>query len=128
MLIEWRKEFELGIPDVDHEHRELVESINRLSSVLREGYRDPVLDLLGEIHADISAHFALEERFMREHGYDEYAGHKEEHEQLLDELRDLMDDYDIGVWVDMESFGARIGEWFSLHFRTRDARLHRRLG
>ncbi len=30
VLIEWRTEFETGIADVDHEHRELVDLINDL--------------------------------------------------------------------------------------------------
>jgi len=30
--------------------------------------------------------------------------------------------------VDLEHFGSRLDEWFSEHFRTRDARLHKKLG
>ena len=34
-LIEWRKEFETGVVDVDHEHKELVGLINKLDAQLR---------------------------------------------------------------------------------------------
>ena len=38
-------------------------------------------------------HFALEERIMRDSGYSEYEDHKDDHEELLDEIRDLMDGF-----------------------------------
>ena len=128
MLIEWRSEFETGIPDVDHEHRELIALINRLPAVLDATPDAPARRVLGDVYAGIAAHFALEERVMRESGYDEYREHKEEHERLLDDLRDLMDDWEAGLWVDREAFARRVADWFAVHFRTRDARLHGRIG
>lgn len=131
--IEWRSDFELGIPDVDHEHAELVNLINealaRLQGIGTAGSEsESVSDFLGEIHARISGHFALEERFMREHGYDRHLEHKAAHEQLLDEIRELMDLYDAGEAIDVGAFAERLERWFTGHFGTEDARLHGRLG
>ena len=36
-LITWRKEFETGIAEVDHEHKELVALINRLADDISAG-------------------------------------------------------------------------------------------
>lgn len=128
-LIEWKDQYALGVPEIDHEHRELIELINGLySSMRREASDNDVADFLGEIYARIGAHFALEEKAMRDSGYDEYEDHKTDHEKLLDVIRDLMDDYEDGVCADIEVFAKRLDDWFSEHFRTRDARLHRRLG
>lgn len=129
--IEWRDEFSTGIPDVDHEHRELIGWINRAlaASVAANaggaGDRAGVGDLLGEIFAKISAHFALEERVMKTRGYDEFAAHKADHERLLDDIRDIMDDYEAGGGLVEERFSARLSDWFGEHFRTQDARFHR---
>ncbi len=84
-------------------------------------------DFLGELYARAGAHFALEEKIMRDYDYDEYRDHEADHERLLDDVRDLMDDYEDGVYVDVEGFGQRLDEWFSEHFRTRDARLHKKI-
>lgn len=127
-LIEWKDQYALGVPEVDHEHRELIALINDLyQSMLATTSDVDVDDFLGELYARISAHFALEEKIMRDNNYDEYADHKEDHECLLDGIRDLMDDYEDGVQVDIEQFGKRLDDWFSEHFRTRDARLHRKI-
>jgi hemerythrin-like metal-binding protein len=129
-LIEWRKEFETGIADVDHEHRELVDLINELHETLRvDADRDTISNFLGEVLARISAHFALEETVMRKHRYDEYEAHKAEHEKLLDEIRDIMDAHEASDSADYQStLSTTIRDWFVNHFKNKDARLHRLLG
>lgn len=126
-LIEWKQQYSLGVAEVDHEHRELIELINELyESLGHTHFEVDVADFLGELYARIAAHFALEENIMRDSGYDEYEDHKSDHERLLDRIRDLMDDYEGGVYVDVERFGKRLDDWFTEHFRTRDARLHKK--
>ena len=129
-LVEWKDEYRIGIPAVDFEHRGLIDLINNLHSDL-SGNPDKaeVLACLGEIYARISAHFALEERVMRERRYDQYLDHKEDHERLLDEIRDIMDRSEAETGFDHASaLSHELGDWFAVHFRTKDARLHKALG
>ncbi len=128
-LIEWKDDFSTGFPDVDYEHREMIELINTLHAHLVSGKADmSVLDFLGEIFTKISAHFALEEKIMRNQNYDQYQDHKEDHERLLDEIRDMMDEFEDEATFNEEIFAERLRLWFTEHFRTKDARLHRHLG
>ena len=128
-LIKWKAEFSVGVPDVDHEHQELIALINELYETLSRDDSDyTVMDFLGEIYAHVAAHFALEEKIMRERKYDQFAEHKADHEDLLDELRDMMDDYDKNAYFSDKEFAEAVGKWFSEHFRSRDARLHKYLG
>ena len=128
-LIDWRDEFSVGVPDVDHEHRQLIALINQLyADMSRQTPRHGVEDFLGDIYSRISAHFALEEKIMRQHRYDQYDDHKQDHERLLDELRDMMDDYEQNAHFDDAALAEALRSWFTEHFRTRDARLHSRLG
>ncbi len=125
-LIEWQDNFKIGIDEVDFEHQELIELINEsYNDAKEEGSSLAVLGSLGEIFEKISAHFALEEKEMRELKYDEYEVHKEEHEQLLDSIRDIMDEYEEGSILNEEAFGKRLKDWFVNHFSTKDARLHK---
>jgi len=128
-LIEWRREFETGISDVDHEHRLLIGLINDLHQTAHSAQdRATVSTFLGEVFARISAHFALEETVMRRHRYDEYQAHKTEHEELLDEIRDIMDAHEAGTETGYEdTLSAALSNWFMNHFKTKDARLHRLL-
>lgn len=128
MLIEWKKEFELGVPEIDTEHKELIDLINNTYAALQaQQGSSSIMEFLGEIFAKISAHFALEESIMRKYKYDGYMEHKAEHEQLLDDIRDIMDDYEDGIMPSQDELSRRLTDWFSEHFRTQDARLHKRL-
>jgi hemerythrin-like metal-binding protein len=128
-LIEWKEEFEIGVPDVDHEHQEIIVLINKLHDAMTgENATISVIDFLGEIYAHVSAHFALEEKIMRSRKYDQYTDHKADHERLLDELRDIMDDYEENAYFSDKEFAGHVERWFIEHFKTKDARLHKHLG
>jgi len=127
-LIEWKPEFSVGNAAVDHEHRELIDLINSLHATLREQPdRDHIAAALGEIYAQIAAHFALEEKIMRDAAYGDIGPHKPDHEALLDQLADIIDGVEIGATLDEDDLSSRLDRWFSDHFRTHDAKLHRRL-
>jgi hemerythrin len=126
-LLQWKDQYSVGIAAVDHEHMELIDLINRLHDALTvKGAQPSVEDFFGDLYKSISAHFALEEQFMRERRYDQIAPHKQDHERLLDEIRDLMDE--VSDQSDLATLSKRLEAWFSRHFETHDARLHRRLG
>jgi hemerythrin-like metal-binding protein len=124
-LLQWRDEYRIGIAEVDHEHQELIGLINDLHATLGvDRTSGRIEEFLGEIHARISAHFALEEKDMQARWYPEFNQHKADHERLLDEIRDLMDEQSESGVLDEEDFSRRLAAWFGDHFRTYDARLH----
>lgn len=127
--LEWKDSYSVGVPAVDHEHQELIGLVNQLHAALATVRpEDEVVGIFGDLFRAISSHFALEERFMREHRYDQTAQHKADHESLLDELREIMDNYHDRGDNSGENLTASVEAWFANHFKTHDARLHSRLG
>ena len=127
-LIEWKPEFSVGNVAVDHEHRELIDLINTVHESIREKTaREQIAAGLGEIYAQIAAHFALEEKIMRDAGYADIGPHKEDHESLLDQLADIIYAVEAGKGLDQADLSSRLNQWFTGHFRTHDAKLHRRV-
>lgn len=128
-LLEWRDAYALGIPEIDHEHREMITEISRLHETLEhDAAVDDVVDCLGEILAHIAAHFALEEKNMRAAAYEGFAEHKADHERLLDELHDIATDVAKRRRYEPVVLAERLDAWFMRHFGSQDARLHRALG
>ena len=128
-LLEWRDDFRTGIDGVDYEHENLVRQINSVYSMIGDrSDRERVVDSLGEIYGSISAHFALEEQMMARHGYPDYPEHKADHDRLLDDIRDITEEFEASTQLDEAAFKRRLGDWFQLHFKTHDARLHRMKG
>ena len=127
--IEWRQEFSIGIASVDQEHESLIAQINQLYEQLDQPLDTVTIEaMLDDLEADISSHFALEELLMQEADFAEYADHKKDHEYLLDQINDLkfhfVEDADTGRELLVNS----LSDWFSNHFKTYDARLHKLLG
>lgn len=125
-LIDWNASMMLGVPEVDFEHEELIGVINALGDLLHKGGPlEGVKELLGEINAQIEAHFALEEKIMRERGFTGYEAHKEDHDRLLEQIRDIMDEAEsVDQNVLHEHLSQRLNVWFSEHFRTLDRSFH----
>ena len=127
-LLRWDKRFSVGITPVDHEHRELIALINAVYDEMGERPDDDAIDaMLGSIHNAIAAHFALEERFMLSAGFDEYHEHKADHEELLDQIRDLMDHFAEDPDAGRDRLKKQLSAWFGDHFAGFDSRLHQKL-
>jgi len=127
-LIEWKPEYSVGNAVVDHEHRELIALINELhAAIRRQAGQNEVIEGLGEIYAQIAAHFALEEKIMRDAHYPAYGPHKNDHESLLDELSEIIDSVEADGRYNEQRLSTRLEHWFAEHFRTHDAKLHQRL-
>ena len=128
-LLQWKSQYSVGIESMDFEHRQMIDLINELHAEL-SSRRDAesIEQFLGDIHAAISMHFALEERIMLDAGYDEFAAHKNDHEDLLDQIRDMMDVFANDPDRGFSELQTRLSNWFSAHFSTFDARLHGKLG
>lgn len=128
-LLQWKPEYSVGIESMDDEHREMIELINLVYEQLGDRPDNDQIDsFLGDIFSSISMHFALEERIMRNANYYEYPAHKADHEKLLDEIRDLMDSFADDPKSGAKKLQKNLSTWFSEHFSTFDARLHRKLG
>lgn len=125
-LLEWRDEFRTGIEGVDYEHENLITQINAVYELIGDrGDRERVIDGLGEIYGSISAHFALEEQMMKRYGYEAYGEHKTDHERLLDEIREISEEFENTSRLDDARLTRKLADWFQLHFKTHDSRLHK---
>jgi hemerythrin len=125
-LINWNETMKLDVPEIDFEHEALIGVINTLGDLLQQGGGvERIQALLGDIHAQIEAHFALEEKIMRDRGFAGYEAHKEDHDRLLEQIRDIMDE---AATVDQDALrdhlAQRLNRWFSEHFRTLDRSFH----
>jgi hemerythrin len=125
-LIHWQKSFNLGIPDVDREHKELVDLINLVHDrSIRVGGRAAIEEALGQIVARVSAHFSNEERLMLVLEYPEYWAHKADHQRLLDQLSGFIAQYQTAQVLDSAVLAQCLESWFMIHFRSFDASFHR---
>ena len=127
--IEWRQEYSIGNASVDQEHESLIAQINQLYEQLSLPMDIVAVEaMLADIQTDISTHFALEELLMEQAGFAEFEAHKQDHEQLLDQIHDLIFHFSEDPENGKKMLINGLSDWFSHHFRGFDARLHNQLG
>jgi hemerythrin len=125
VLLQWKDEYATGIDEVDEEHKDLIDVINRLHELLlADDARMTVPAFFARLLDGVSAHFALEERIMGESRYADLSAHREDHERLLEEIRDVMEAFGHAEEVDSVDLAMRLEPWFRHHFATHDLRLH----
>lgn len=79
----------VGIAEIDEQHQELVNLLNRLFvSVVQRDKEVVAVQILDALIDYSKTHFVLEEQLMRRTGYDaeEYATHKQAHQDFIDKV------------------------------------------
>ena len=124
-LFKWDESFLIGIEELDHEHKVLIDDINRLHEELaRQEEKSEIEKCLGDICARMQAHFALEEHVMKEHKYEFYDEHKREHDELLDNYTEYMLRFlnDTGTSSSM-AIEDSLKQWVLNHIVTSDKKM-----
>ena len=90
-IFNFEAEFKLGIDEVDNEHIKLVEMLNAVHALIREGKKDEARVYFSEtLSAYVVEHFANEEAFMERMGYPELEDHKKIHENFKKSFSELL--------------------------------------
>ena len=118
------KSIELGIPEIDAEHKEQLDRMNRLGAAIHGGGTpEAIADDLESLIDYLDAHFMSEQIVMREHAYPDYQKHLREHDSAVTLLRSLEDRVRAGdVHASAEVLSALRG-WLVSHIHTADRAL-----
>ncbi|MEX0583647.1 MAG: hemerythrin domain-containing protein [Sneathiella sp.] len=89
--LDWLETFELGIPQVDDDHRELLAIMRKIREAADTEAFDECKTLLDELIEFSVDHFRREEEMLVRIGYPNAEIHKEYHHQLLDRASSVKD-------------------------------------
>lgn len=125
-MFAWTPSLEIGVPEIDAQHRSLFERANRFATAVQS--REP-MHRLEELFAFLAEyameHFAAEERFMREIGYPQLMEHMNEHRQFRRQLSSLVPQWN----TEGESTAVLLGllsflkSWLTEHIAGSDQRI-----
>lgn len=86
----WQDHFALGIVEIDTQHQDLLEQLDRLMLAVSQGEATHAIkETLQFLNEYVALHFLTEETLMEHHGYPELHDHKVQHEWFKNELVDL---------------------------------------
>ena len=88
--MEWRSEYSIGIPEIDQQHRQLLECIARLEGAADARQRElAVYFVLEQLNDYVRVHFAVEEIVMRLFDYPGLEAHAAEHRAFAARLQEI---------------------------------------
>lgn len=112
----WEPSFSVGVWDLDRQHRSLIGLINQLHVAVSGVDPDKKLQAVFAATVDyVRNHFAFEESFLERLGYEELAGHKEIHKELLDQLGAMRRQFDVGPLGVSPELVKLLKEWVTTH-------------
>lgn len=92
MYLQWNDSLSTGHPRIDHDHRKLIDVVNRLGdAIARKRGKDLCGAVIDELIKSTKSHFAMEEALMQSlrGRYEQTAAHKAQHAKLVQDLFEL---------------------------------------
>ena len=120
----WKDELSLGVDALDNDHKLLVNLVNEFYiAILSSGYSaEVIVNRIYLLLRDTKEHFSREERWMRDAKYPEYSDHKMEHEDLIEEVNEMILGFiKYPTKNNAEKLYGHLSEWLVNHIITYDA-------
>ena len=123
-FITFDEHYQLGHQEIDDQHAKLFRAVNQLYDAMLAGHAREELDnILRFLRAYTIKHFATEEKLMEQTVYPGYRKHKAIHEQLTQQVADLVDKHQAGqVTLSLDVFNF-LRDWLAVHIDQEDRRM-----
>lgn len=117
----WKDAYSVSVPEIDAQHRRLVEIINRLQDAMLQGQGRSVIEgVLDDLESYSKSHFVFEEGLLAKHGYPKVATQEVQHRGFMTKLEKFRAEYrggSITLTVPVMEF---LREWLTQHIMQED--------
>ena len=122
----WSRDFEIGVPEIDRDHREIILKYEALYLLMREGrgheyYKELLVFLKDYVHR----HFANEERYQKAIGYAESLPHKLIHEEFRLKVEKILAEKEGATPTnrDLITINLFVKDWLLHHILIEDRKM-----
>jgi hemerythrin len=118
MGITWKKEFRIGVQEIDSQHQELFVRLDQFTAAIKQGEGTRQLaDILEFLNDYTRRHFAAEEKLQHRFKYPHVEMHAAEHRNFLQKLERLAERLDRGGAMDalVRLTSESLQEWLIHH-------------
>jgi hemerythrin len=122
----WKDSLLVGVPQIDNQHRKLVEAIDKLMDACNMGKgRDEIAQTLRFTISYTQEHFRDEENLQQRFAYPAINAHKRLHAQLIMNINEISKEFDrtgpnIGLTAKLNK---TLVEWLINHISVEDKKL-----
>lgn len=126
----WKDTYELGVPQIDAQHKELFRRVEAFFQVLRS--KEPWEDKLPKINETLEfmkgyvvEHFRDEEEYQKKINYPGFDAHKQLHIGMVEYVLEVSKKFEESNNDEnlMQQFGGRLLSWLINHVAAEDQRI-----
>jgi len=120
-LIKWSDKLSVGNTQIDSEHKNLVNLVNRLHDALKAGKaKEEIGSVLSELVNYTMVHFKNEEALMAKGNYPGLAEHQKQHRELKVQVQELLKKHNaksVTLGIETANF---LRDWLQKHIMQTD--------
>ncbi|GBE30005.1 bacteriohemerythrin [bacterium BMS3Bbin04] len=123
MYLKWKSSYDIGVPIIDRQHKQLFALIDELQREMTYGdARQMIPDVFARLANYTRYHFSTEELVMKKYGYSEIKEHKAKHQYFKQELANLVVRHQNGnMMVSVDTYKT-LRDWIIKHVTSAEAR------
>lgn len=120
----WYDNYNIGVPQVDKQHRQLAKTITKLQDSLANGRVTPATGEALKFMVDYTKqHFQDEEKLMEEIQFEEISHHKELHRKLVNQVVEILTSLKKGKQIDSFQLIDFLTDWLINHIVHEDKKI-----
>lgn len=120
-LVTWTQRYELGIPLIDQQHKQLVQLTNNLFLACLNGETtESFAQAVAEAVDYTKYHFNAEEKLLEQVRYPNIEAHKKEHRDFVNELAQAVQAFKDGKKFVPNNFARYLRDWILTHIAISD--------
>jgi hemerythrin len=124
----WDQTLSVEVDEIDDDHRRLAELCNLINHSSAAGENKNYIEaLLEELISCTIWHFRHEERLMLQYDYDGLEEHRNEHQELIEAVRDLQQEFQSDAQPLSDEHLEFLELWLTRHILSTDMELGRYL-
>ena len=114
---EWKDRFSVGIPELDAQHRGLLDLINKIGELAdaRGTVNSSAFGALNEMIRYADNHFRTEEGYLQRYGYPGYSEQKKEHEAFVERAFSMAQDLEKESGLSLGAIIFYLEDWYVDH-------------
>lgn len=121
-FFKWKESFNLGIEELDQQHRTFLEYLNECYTLAFRNHGAVDSDMIAKLRQYATMHFHREEELLRFVSYPDMERQQKEHIYFEKQILALETERDAAKPRDVESVFAFLREWFLKHILVEDKR------
>lgn len=119
-ILVWSDDLDTRIPELDAQHRVMLDHVNRLRAAASSGSRQERLEAMDALIACLRQHFLFEEKVLNMIDFPGLEAHRGIHHDMLQELLNCRKRLETGSDADAVGIVDGLGPWVVDHIRHDD--------